>query len=124
MLWTFRFVMLLLGLGVVALALAGIVSLVRRQWPRGFWLGVGTTGGGIVGFAITAIWPMVFWQRLVEEIPYERKAAVLADAISNSMNLAAVALLSMPIGILIAVAGAIAWWRGREKTANGRTSAG
>lgn len=119
MLLGFRLMMLLLGLGIGALGVAGIVALVRRRWSHGFWLGVGTACGGFVGLIVCAVLSTMIWRQAVEEAlarPYDSKVLTFIDTMSNVKGYVEVAFLSMAVGIVIGFAAAIGRWRERRRS--------
>jgi len=111
--------MLLLGLLVAGLAVTGIVSLIRRRWARGFWLGLAATVGGIGSYALVGILGFIVYTKANAGwfLPVEGGAEVLADTISNLMLFAAAGLLSAPVGIVIATIGAVGCARTRTPQA-------
>ncbi len=119
MLWAIRIGMLVFGLAVAGLAVTGIVSLVRRRWARGFWLGLGASAGSGAMFGTIWFLALVYTRFVLagSALPVTEKARLLGETISTAMNWGSPGLFAFPVGIVIAVVGAVGWSRHRTPRA-------
>lgn len=111
--------MLLIGLATAALAIAGMVALFRQRWSRGFWFGAGSTAGSLVTLGTVWLLAHVVGRFVLAgpALSVAEKARLLGETISTAMNWGCLGLSTFPVGILVAVVGAVGWLRGRSTKA-------